>query len=296
MEKAFIFYADRIVSVRNPYMADTFVMSHSCEIEKEKVSTYLSKYYEICSDNSLLRGILGFIHECAPNKSVEIVDIGVFMASFSNAASIVCRQLGIESSINAYEVNPRLISPILENLDIYQSEVFLHWCGIGKEDGSMQLSVNMSSAIGGSLAFPQSRDLGNSVTCKVAVRSLSSIIGEVAGPAPGLVKIDIEGYEVPAFSSIIGEPSRLNNIFIVEYNPYQFSQNVAGDYRYSEFLLDNFHVYNIGNWGWVKNLEHVGTLSDLSSIYLGNGGKNTDILLLPKTVPMSIEQIMDRRG
>jgi FkbM family methyltransferase len=290
MKKNYIFYADRIVSVKHPYSEDDFVAGHSKDIEEADVRKYLSTYYAICSNNRLLARLVDFIASCSPGKPVNIIDIGVFMGSFSNAISIVCRHLGVRSVINAFEANPRLISSIIDNLRLYESEVFLHWSGVGGFTGTMELVVSPGAAIGGSLANTDCRRYGDYFSCQVDVTSLKSILQSQTS-APSLVKIDIEGFEVSAFSSIANDPENLSNIFIVEYSPGQSAAEVIPGLPYSQFLLRTFNIYNIGNWGWFEAAIPIRTLDELAQIKLGNGGSNTDIVLIPKEFSLDLSFI-----
>lgn len=99
--------------------------------------------------------------------------------------------------IDAYEANPLLISSIIKNLRTYDVDANLHWSAIGKHRGSQELVVNDGGAIGGSLANTDSRKHGIYFSCNVDVLPLSDILGDTLEIE--LVKIDIEGCEVPAF-------------------------------------------------------------------------------------------------
>ncbi|MFN9693221.1 MAG: FkbM family methyltransferase [Synechococcaceae cyanobacterium] len=290
MKKSYIFYADRIVSVKHPFFEDDFVAGHSKAIKEAEEDNYLSVYYEVCRNNSLLVRLIEFIASRSPGNPVNIIDVGVFMGSFSNAMSIACRHLGVKPVIHAFEVNPRLISSIIDNLRLYETEAFLHWSGVGGFTGTMEFVASPGAAIGGSLTNPDCRKYGDYFSCQVDVRSLKSILHSQES-APKLIKIDIEGFEVSAFSSIADDPEGLANIFIVEYSPNQATQEVAPNLSYSQFLLNTFFVYNIGNWGWFKKAIPIRSANELEQIELGNSGSNTDIVLIPKDFSLDLASI-----
>jgi FkbM family methyltransferase len=202
------------------------------------------------------------------------------MGSFSNAVSIAASHMNISISIDAYEANPSLIFPLLHNFKIYNSNVLLHWNAVGSTRSSMELVVPQGGAIGGSLLNPESRKIGNYFSCLVNTIPLSECIP--TSPNISIIKMDIEGYEVPAFSSLIGDPALLDNIFIVEFSPSQASQQVAPDILYADFLFKWFQVFNIGNWAWFHNAVQVHSVEDLSTIDLANSACNTDLLLIPR--------------
>ena len=68
----------------------------------------------------------------------------------------------------------------------------------------------------------------------------------------------------------------------MEYAPTQGSQQVVGGVSYDEFILANFDVFNLGNWGWFRGAQPIRNQEELANCNLGNGGKNTDLLFLPK--------------
>lgn len=276
----YIYYADRIVSVEEPYINDKFVHSHHRPALPSEVNELLSVYRDLSIKNRLLSNVLIHLHELGKGDSVRVVDIGVFMGSFSNAVSLASRFLKVPVLIDSWEANPQLISALIKNFQLYQSKVHLHLSGIGRERGVMELVVSPGGAIGASLANTASRKYGEYFACDVDVRPLCDVLDDDF--TPGLVKIDIEGYEVPSFSSIVGDANRLNNIFIVEFAPRQADERVAPDQRFGDFLLDNFQIYNVGNWGWFTKATIIRSYDELIGANLGNGGANTDLVLVPK--------------
>lgn len=275
----FIFYADRLLSVANPYVSDDFVASHHKKVTPEEMPALLNRYHDVSKNNVLLKEILNAIGNV--NKGpVDVCDVGVFMGSFSTAVYLCAKYCGVQTSINAYEVNPLVIASILKNWSLYDVTAALHWVGIGERPSSMKLVVNERSAIGASLKNSVARPYGDCFSCMVDVKPLSEILQD--SEKVGFVKLDIEGYEVVAFSSIADDVNRLNNVFIVEYAPWQ-GEVLCGEILYSRFLLSNFNVFNIGNWGWFAEATPLQNEDSLKDCFLGNGGKNTDLLLIPKS-------------
>jgi FkbM family methyltransferase len=276
-----IYYADRMVSVADPYVDDKFVQSHHRRLAPDEVEGLLLKFRKTSVDNKLLASLLLRLQEQSATEVVSVVDIGVFMGSFSNAVSLASKELAVPVSIDAWEANPQLISALIKNFRLYGSDVHLHWSGIGRERGVMELVVRPGVAIGASLAHTAERKLGDYFACSVDVTPLSDVLKDEA--ALGLVKIDIEGFEVPAFSSIVGDFNRLHNVFITEFEPKQAAQEVAPGKTFGDFLLEHFRLYNIGNWGWFSGAAAISSLQELVGVDLGNGGTNTDLLLVPRS-------------
>jgi FkbM family methyltransferase len=282
MQEKYIFYADRIVSVEHPYIDDAFVLRHHKSIGEEESKKLVSIYKDLMIRNRLLAGILSYAAKHNTISHVHCVDIGVFMGSFSNAISLLSRHMDIPIQINAYEANPSLIYPLIKNFTIYDSEVLLHWNAVGAERRSMELVVAEAGAIGGSLANPNERKKGSHYSYIVDTLPLSECLPDTQDIC--FIKIDIEGHEVAAFSSIYNNSAMLNNIFVIEFSPCQASQEIVPGVLYSDFLFYSFQVYNIGNWGWFQQAVSVNTADELLNIDLLNSGSNTDLLLIPKDI------------
>jgi FkbM family methyltransferase len=283
----FIFFADRIVSVAKPYIEDNFVKSHCIFLEEGEVGNLVRRYQEISINNPVFKKILNYLYEVSSSETLSIVDIGVFMGEFTNGISLAARQLGYPLSIDSYEANPNLLSSIISNFKIYDTKARLHWAAVSNQSGTIELVVPEGGAVGGSVSPSASRKYGNYFSVEVDALSLSDILKDESTPC--IVKIDIEGHEVPAFSSISESVNKLNNIFIVEYSPSQASELVGGMMKYSEFLLKYFDIYNLGNWGWVNKFIRISEESSLLDIDLGNGSFNTDILLVPKNLNLKFD-------
>ncbi|MER2544513.1 MAG: hypothetical protein CRU78_04585 [Candidatus Accumulibacter phosphatis] len=274
----YIFYTDRFVSVAVPYVDDSFVSSHHRKIGAGEVGDLINTYKTVSSRNRLLSGLLNELAKVNRTKSIDVLDIGVYMGVFSIGIDLVGRSLGISTNIDAYEANPLLIAAIIKNFRLYETKGNLHWSAIGRAHGSQELIAREGGAIGGSLV--NIAKSGNFFSCNVDVLSLSEALQDK--PEIGLIKIDIEGYEVPAFSSIYGNKNRLNNVFIVEYSPKQGEQAISEGVSYNDFIMSNFNVFNVGNWAWFNRSHRILDKHGLVNCVLGNGSYNTDLLFLPK--------------
>jgi hypothetical protein len=176
----------------------------------------------------------------------------------------------------------------LQNFRLYDSNVSLHWSGISDLSGRADLVVSSRSTIGASLKTEHHHINGISDIFNIPILSLANALG--SPQAPSLVKIDIEGLEVPAFRSIHNNPSQIQNVFIIEFAPSQCNQMISGSLTYSDFLLANYRIYNIGNWSWYSSLTPLETENDLIKADLGNGGFNTDLLLIPKAIELDVSE------
>ena len=112
-----------------------------------------------------------------------------------------------------------------------------------------------------------------------------------------LVKIDIEGNEPTAFKSIVGnEASLTNNIFIIEFAPWQTDQSFGDGDTFGGFLLDNFDIYNIGNWAAARIESQITLKQDFKNcLSASNRQWNTDLLLIPKKMRNLGEALMAGR-
>ncbi len=124
--------------------------------------------------------------------STRVIDVGVFIGSFSNAVHLVSDALSLPVKINAFEANPMLISPLIHNFGLYKSKVHLHLNGIGKSRCVMELCVSPGGAIGASFVNTSSRKYGDYYSCDVDVLPLREILRDESELE--LVKLDIEGF------------------------------------------------------------------------------------------------------
>src|SRR5690606_23120472 len=122
------------------------------------------------------------------------------------------------------------LEPILANLALYDVSAKVHGAGIGGAYGMLSFKHKADGLIGGTLFKPDSKNgLDGYVTVECEVIPLAAALNPNMGP--GMVKIDIEGNEVAAFNSIAADAERLNNVFIIEYAPWQ-GQQAVGDETY----------------------------------------------------------------
>lgn len=135
----YIFYTDRFVSVAVPYVDDSFVSSHHRKIGAGEVGDLINTYKTVSSRNRLLSGLLNELAKVNRTKSIDVLDIGVYMGVFSIGIDLVGRSLGISTNIDAYEANPLLIAAIIKNFRLYETKGNLHWSAIGRAHGSQEL-------------------------------------------------------------------------------------------------------------------------------------------------------------
>lgn len=276
----YILYAERFVCVAEPYIWDEFVKAHHRSIRPEEVDLLIPIYTREVLKNKLLEGLVTDLKASNGSNKLHIVDIGVYMGVFSIAMAAVSKQAELAASIHAYEANPVLVPAIGKNLQLHGVRASLHFNAIGRSRGKQDFVVGHGVAIGGSLVNSGTKNREDFSSYTVDVLPLSDVISDDDDLA--LVKIDIEGYEVLAFSSICRNKEKLNNIFIVEYAHWQGSEEVEPGVPYNEFLVHNFSIFNVGNWAWSTGVVCIEGVQSLNDCTLGNGGHNTDLLLITK--------------
>lgn len=279
-----LIYTDngKFTSIREPYIHDKFVATHYRSVgdaskARERFKGFLDRRPLI---DVLLRELAR-----DDGQPVRIVDCGVFMGIFTIAASLKAAAVGADVKLSAYEANSMLVDPIRANLKLFgvEAEVFAN--GIGGEYGTLQFVHATHGLIGGSVANPtgKMKSADGYVTIECQIVPLSAILADEM--AHGLVKIDIEGYEVAAFRSIVGDAARLNNVFFVEFAPFQAKGRIGGT-DYGTFLLDSFNIFEVNNWLWVPFIRHLTTRTQLETCLevKSNRAFNTDLLFVPKSM------------
>ena len=272
----------KFTSVREPNSNDNFVASTYRAVGD--ASKAIPRFKEFLDPRPLLDNVLQELKR-QDGQPIRIVDCGVFMGIFTVAASLKATSVGTDVKISAYEANSMLFEPIRANLNLFgvDAEVFAN--GIGGEYGTLQFVHASHGLIGGSVSNPKGKmeSPDGFVTSECQIVPLSAILPDEI--APGLVKIDIEGHEVAAFRSIVGDAARLNNVFIVEFAPFQARQAIAGK-DYGSFLLDNFDIFDVNNWLWVPYVRRLATREQLDTCLQikSNQAFNTDLLFVPKSM------------
>jgi FkbM family methyltransferase len=274
---------NHFLSVPEPYMRDKFVAENYLEVDVQPdIRSVSAGYSDWVARNALLRNLLRLLHAWAPeeNRVVEIIDLGVYMGTFSIGIELVARQMRVPVSIAAYEANPELISPIRSNIELYGCTSSVVHAAVGRKLGVIEFVWSQDGAIGGTVFNTQNKKKGAFHSTEVPVTPLARIIEE--RKYPSLVKIDIEGNEVSAFASFLDRSTvSLDHIFIVEFAPWQFEQKMSADKIYGDFLLENFQVINIANWMSGKLCEPIDTHEKLRNCVSGQRSFNTDLLLIP---------------
>jgi len=249
----YILYAERFVCVAEPYIQDDFVKAHHRSIRPEEVHLFIPLYAREVLKNKLLDGLVTDLKASNSSNKLQIVDIGVYMGVFSIAMAAVSKQAELAANIHAYEANPVMIPAIEKNLQLHGVRANLRFNAIGRSRGKQDFVVGHGVAIGGSLANSGARNREDFSSYTVDVLPLFDVISDDADLA--LVKIDIEGYEVPAFSSVCRDKQKLNNVFIVEYAHWQGSEEVEPGVTYNQFLVDNFSILALSEIPWVAELQ-----------------------------------------
>lgn len=272
-------------SVRDPYIGDRFV----AEMFKQdgQAAEARQRFAGFLQTRPLLPLLLEEIARFRDDDAnpIPLVDCGVFMGNFAIAAALQAERAGLELSITAYEANPALIAPIRANLALYGVTAKVRGAGIGGAYGTLNFVHAAGGLIGGTLFMPDSKKKSGDdyVTTACEVVPLADVL--VPDMGPGLVKIDIEGNEVAAFNSIATDDGRLNNVFIVEYAPFQ-GRIAVGNESYNDFLLRHFDVFDVNNWLWMPSLRALPDAAALESCMEAhkNRAHNTDLALVPKAM------------
>jgi len=275
----------RFTSVRDPYMADRFVAG--LFRPGGDTATARVRFDAFLKDRPLIPLLLGGIARARAEigdgaPAIPVIDCGVFMGNFSVAAALQAARAGLDVEITAYEANPALAAPIRANMALYGLDIVVHANGIGGEYGLLKFAHAEGGLIGGTLFMPgrKSESGPGSTTVDCEVIPLCDVLPPEL--APGLVKIDIEGNEVAAFGSIAADPGRLNNVFFVEFAPFQ-ARLPVGKVSYGDFLLAHYAVFDVGSWLWVPHVRRLADIAALEGcLKVGDArAHNTDLLLIP---------------
>lgn len=291
----------QFTSVRDPYIEDRFVTN--LFRPGGDAATARARFDGFLKGRPLLPMLLRSIaRERAVigdgALAIPVIDCGVFMGNFSVAAALQAARAGLEVEITAYEANPALAHPIRANLALYGLDIAVHVNGIGADYGTLRFSHSAGGLIGGTLFMPARKEAGSpdATTHDCAVIPLRDALPPEL--APGLVKIDIEGNEVAAFGSIVGDAGRINNVYFVEFAPYQARLTLTGGGGYGDFLLAHYAVFDVGSWLWVPHVRRLPDIAALEGCLQGDGARthNTDLLLIPQEMTQLVAELTAMTG
>jgi len=285
-------------SVRDPYIDDRFVAR--LFRSDGDAATARSRFDAFLQDRTLIPLLLQGVAAARAAigdgaAAIPVIDCGVFMGNFSVAAALQADRVGLTVEITAFEANPALADPIRANMALYGLDIAVHANGIGGAYGTLKFAHAEGGLIGGTLFMPgrkqESGAGATTVECEV-IPLRDALPPELA---PGLVKIDIEGNEVAAFSSIQGDAGRLNNVYFVEFAPFQ-ARLMAGPVSYGDFLLAHYAVFDVGSWLWVPHVRRLADRAALENCLKADDARayNTDLLLIPHEMTDLIAQVAAR--
>jgi len=305
----------QFTSVRDPYLEDHFVAR--LFRPGGDAATARARFAAFLKDRPLLPLLLAGLARARAAigdgaGAIPVVDCGVFMGNFSVATALQAARAGLPVEITAYEANPALADPIRANMALYDLEVAVHANGIGGDYGTLKFAHAEGGLIGGTLFMPNRKEETGpgATTVDCAVIPLRDALPPEL--APGLVKIDIEGNEVAAFGSIIGDAGRINNVWFVEFAPFQARLTVGasgggasgggasaggasagGGMCYGDFLLARYAVFDVGSWLWVPHVRRLRDLAALEDCLKAGDARahNTDLLLIPQDMADLVAEV-----
>ena len=275
-------------TVRDPFASDDHVRAHFRELPYSEHDTGFFK--DSVKRYSVLRYILSELKRLNNGAPTPIIDVGVYQGRFTIASYLIAKKHQMPLSLRAVEALEKLISPIEQNFDLYGVEgVTLTCAALSELDGqSLKIGSRRGGLIASTLVAPEEKAGADGEVAIVRSITLASLMRELQDHA--LVKIDIEGNEAAAFRGAFAERRILeNNLFIIEWAPWQCDQKLSGTGTFGEFVLQNFAVYPLGNWACTHAQPLATKLDDLRNCLQDGRSFNTDLLLIPKKLASVFE-------
>ena len=200
---------------------------------------------------ALLKGTAAGVEHRRLLQSLDcrhVVDIGANRGQFA----LIARRCFPDARIDSFE-------PLAEPGSIYRSvfekdkRVYLHACAIGPETGTATIHVSMhddSSSLLPISALQESLFPGTSEkeTRTIDVRPLDEVLSAEDIHGPALLKLDVQGYEIPALQGCEGLLHCFTHVYVecsfVElYAGQAFADEVIAWLRGHGFILAG--VYNM---------------------------------------------------
>lgn len=270
------------ITTSKEYAFDEFVQkTFSTITELEASSKDFKDFLDLNSPTIGL--VINLFRSIFPDKKLLFADVGVYMGYFTIAASLKASSASESHHIYAFEANPKLIDPIRQNIEFYgigKNASVVNFA-LGDKRGLIEFTMQKHRAIGGTVFNTEAKKKGGEhESYLVPCLTLRDMCNDYLG-GNAIIKLDIEGNEASAFSTIINTNLAQENIFIIEYSHWQDNLEVGENIRYVDFLSENFYIYRLGSWVNAKSFERI-ELGDANMIENGNRAFNVDLLLIPK--------------
>ena len=184
-------------------------------------------------------------------------DVGANIGYISRAVS---RWMSAEGSVTAFEPNPKVF-PLLQRNCAHLKNVRLHNLAVGDAEGKLTLSYR-DDHTGEASLVKLPGDLV-SKTSEVAVVRLESYLSRVAAGQKVFMKIDVEGFELPALRGL--GSSRPEGI-AAEYNPrWQRAAGFAPQEFYDWFSTRGYRLHLLASGGALMPLDGASFLGQVET-------------------------------
>jgi FkbM family methyltransferase len=151
--------------------------------------------------------------EVIEGKNAFVLDIGANCGAFTVPLAVAA---GAGSRVIAFEPNPVMIGRLGHNIRLNNlgNVVRIEGCALGAERGEAVLNFHGNN-FGQASLMPVKRRSHNSGTL-VPLRPLVDFVGEAAGHAVSILKIDVEGAEAAALGPLLAAGGWLPDVMLVE--------------------------------------------------------------------------------
>lgn len=204
------------------YWTSQDVTTH--EIGDQKLSFRTDTYTEYMRFNDLA-GEHGIIDDVLGSLSEDDVfyDIGANVGTYTCFAASKLRS----GRVISFEPEPRNATGLRENLDLNSLDAEIIEVALSDTDGTAQLGLGGVEAGEGKHSI--TTDDADGDTIQVETARGDSIIAERELPAPTVVKIDVEGAELPVLHGMRDTLQEKCRLVYVEVHPEEMGDGTTGD-------------------------------------------------------------------
>lgn len=199
---------------------------------------------------SQLPELIARINDANCSETIKIYDIGANDGRFGIATHQILIGSSAKIELVSVEPNPNAIQNLVENHEYYGIDSSLQCLAVTDRKGTAEFEINVEKPAASKVVFGSTSMASEEINILVGSTTLSELLTD-ARDSLTLLKLDINGMEAIALTSLIKSGNASNSIFITKCYPWQIQKNFNGQayfeilqFYYNIFIVDSLFIKN----------------------------------------------------